>query len=189
MKMHKDIFEVTFHARGGQGAKTASEIIAQAAVSEGKFVQAFPQFGPERSGAPTKTFVRISDHEIRTHEPVTKPDVVVVLDETILDSEAVLKDLGEDELLIINSQNTSKEIAEKLKFKGKIYPVDANGISMEIVGQPRPNTVILGKFVQVTEAVKLESVLNEFKKIFEAKVGSEATEKNIQAIEKAYDTI
>jgi pyruvate ferredoxin oxidoreductase gamma subunit len=195
MKYHKDIFEIIFYARGGQGAKVAAEIIAQAAVKEGKFVQAFPQFGPERSGAPTKTFVRISDSEIRTHEPVTDPDVVVVLDETILDSEIVTKNLSRDEALIINTKKTGEEILAKLLhpeegvFQGRVYPIDANGISMEIVGQPRPNTVILGKFIQVTEANKLESVISEFREIFEHKIGLEATNKNVQAIEKAYDSI
>lgn len=194
MKYHKDIFEIIFYARGGQGAKSAAEMIAQAAVKEGKFVQAFPQFGPERSGAPTKTFVRLSDKEIRTHEPVTDPDVVVVLDETILDSEVVTKNLDRKEALIVNTQKEAEEIREKLhteggKFEGRIYAVDANGISMEIIGQPRPNTVILGKFVQVTEAVKLESFISEFRNIFESKIGKENTDKNILAIEKAYDTI
>ncbi len=195
MKYHKDIFEIIFYARGGQGAKAAAEIIAQAAVKEGKFVQAFPQFGPERSGAPTKTFVRISEKEIRTHEPVTDPDVVVVLDETIIASEVVIKNLSREEALIINTKSMSEEVRAKLlsdgshSYQGRIYPIDANGISMEIVGQPRPNTVILGKFIQVTESVQLASVIAEFREIFEQKIGSEATQKNILAIEKAYDTI
>ena len=195
MKYHKDIFEIIFYARGGQGAKVAAEIIAQAAVKEGRFVQAFPQFGPERSGAPTKTYVRISESKIRTYEPVIDPDVVVVLDETIIDSEVVIKNLSRDEALIINTKKMSEEIRMKLlsggggSYQGRIYPIDANGISMEIVGQPRPKTVILGKFVQVTEAVKLESIVAEFREIFEQKIGPEATDKNIMAIEKAYDTI
>ena len=186
--------EIIFHGRGGQGAKVAAEILAQAAHGEGKFVQAFPSFGPERSGAPTKTYVRVSDAEIRTHEPVVDPDIVVVLDETILDSEQVTDHLEKDEFLIINSQHTADEIRQKLqekreKYQGKIYPIDANGISMEIIGQPRPNTVILGKLVQVSELAKIGSVIEQFRKIFEAKIGKEITEKNIQAIEKAYDTI
>lgn len=194
MKYHKDIFEIIFYARGGQGAKSAAEMIAQAAVKEGKFVQAFPQFGPERSGAPTKTFVRISDAEIRTHEPVTDPDIVVVVDETILDSEKVTKNLDRKEALIVNTKKDEGEIRAKLyrngeEFEGRIYPVDADGISMEIIGQPRPNTVILGKLVQVTEKVKLENVIKEFREIFESKIGKENTDKNILAIEKSYDTI
>lgn len=189
MKNHKDITEIIFYARGGQGAKTAAEIIAQTAKEEGNFVQSFPSFGPERSGAPTKTYVRISSSPIRTNEPVVDPDVIVVLDETVLESENVAENLTKDDVLIINSKKSSEELRSELKFSGKVYAVDADGISMEIVGQPRPNTVILGKFVQVTELTKIESVIEEFKKIFEAKIGKEATEKNIKAIEKAYDSI
>lgn len=190
MKYHnKNIFEIIFHARGGQGAKTAAEIIAQAAVHEGKYVQAFPSFGPERSGAPTKTYVRIGNKEIRTREPIVDPDVVIVLDETLLDGVKVTDGLDKNEALIINSKKPAHEIAEKINFNGKIYPVDANGISMEIVGTPRPNTVILGKIVKITEAVKLESVISEFRKIFEEKIGKENCEKNVAAIEKAYDSI
>lgn len=194
MKYHKDILEVIFFARGGQGAKSAAEILAQAATSEGKFVQAFPNFGPERSGAPTKTYLRISDQIIRSREPVIDPDAVVVLDDTLLDSQDVAVNLDKNEALIINSNLSEHQIKEKIsaqggKFAGKIYLVDANGISLEIIGQPRPNTVILGKFVQVTESVKLESVISEFRKIFETKIGQENCEKNIQAIEKAYDSI
>lgn len=189
MKYHKDVLEIIFYARGGQGAKTAAEIIAQAGTAEGKYVQAFPNFGPERSGAPTKTYLRISRSPIRTKEPVIDPDIVLVLDETLLDSEKVTTGLDRSEALIVNTKKADYEIRDKIRFNGKIYPVDANGISMEIIGQPRPNTVILGKFIKITEAVKLESAIAEFRKIFEGKIGKEATDKNIQAIEKAYDTI
>jgi len=189
MRSGKNLFEIIFHARGGQGAKSAAEILAQAALGEGKFVQAFPSFGPERSGAPTKTYVRISDHEIRTREPIVDPDIVIVLDETLLEATKVTDGLDKNEALIINSRKPAHEISELIKFSGKIYPVDANGISMEIVGQPRPNTVILGKIVKIAEIVKLESVVSEFRKIFEAKIGKENCDKNILAIEKAYDSI
>lgn len=194
MKYHKDIFELIFFARGGQGAKTAAEILAQSALREDKFVQAFPSFGPERSGAPTKTYLRISDKEIRTHEPVIDPDVVIVLDDTLLDSQDVSLNLDKNEALIVNSQESVEKIREIIgkrggKYEGKIYPVDASGISLEIVGQPRPNTVILGKIIQVTEIAKLESVKEEFRKIFEDKIGHDNCEKNILAIEKSYDTI
>ena len=194
MKYHKEIFEVIFFARGGQGAKTAAEILAQSAVREGKYVQAFPNFGPERSGAPTKTYLRISQKPILTHEPIVDPDVVVVLDDTLLNSQYVSKNVEKNEALIINTQLSKDDIQQTIsekgkKFEGKIYPINADGISLEIVGQPRPNTVILGKFVQVTEAVKLESVIAEFKEIFEKKIGKEITQKNVSAIEKAYDVI
>lgn len=189
MKKHKEIFEIIFHARGGQGAKTAAEILAQAAVAEGKYVQAFPSFGPERSGAPTKTYLKIADKAIRNHEPIVDPDVVIVLDETLLEKTKVTDGLDKEESLIINSPKAPSEIAQIISFKGKIHPVDANRISMDIVGQPRPNTVILGKIVHVTGVVKLESVISEFRHIFEEKIGKENCDKNILAIEKAYDSI
>lgn len=190
MKFNKDTFEIIFFARAGQGAKTAAELIAQTAIREGKHVQAFPSFGPERNGAPMEAFVRISDKAIRIHEPIVDPDVVVILDETLIGFKNVTKNLDERESLIINTVREKKEIAEKLKnFKGNIHPIDAAGISFKIVGQPRPNTAILGKLLQVTEIVKLENLIDEFKRLFEPKIGKELTKKNILAIEKAYDSL
>ncbi len=189
VKFGRDITEIIFFARSGQGAKTTAEIIAQAALREGKFVQAFPVFGPERSGAPIKTFVRIASEPIRTREPIVDPDIVVVLDETVLDSQQVDKNLSVDESLIINTRRSPAEIKEAIGFNGKIHTVDANGISMEIVGQPRPNTVILGKLVKVSSVAKLESVMEEFRKIFGDKLGPEMTQKNLLAIEKSYDSL
>lgn len=186
------MFELVFHARGGQGAKTAAEIIAQAAFCEGKFVQAFPSFGPERSGAPTETFVRISGTPIRTHEPVINPDALIFLDETILHSKSRQLRLSDGKALIINSRKPPQEWGKIIadsgnqEFHGIIHTVDANGISLEIVGQPRPNTVALGKILQITKIVSMEKVIDEFKKIFEPKIGAEMTMKNVQAIEKAY---
>ncbi|MBU2028268.1 2-oxoacid:acceptor oxidoreductase family protein [Patescibacteria group bacterium] len=179
--------EMIFYARGGQGAKTAAEILAQGAVQEGKFVQAFPSFGPERSGAPTQTFLRVSDKAIRTHEPILSPDVVVVLDDTLLETENITKGLKESTILIINSVKKADELREQLKFSGQIYAVDASGISLEIIGQPRPNTVILGKIVQITQVAKLESIQKKFQEIFEEKIGKEACDKNMEAISRVYE--
>lgn len=197
MKQEKKIFEIIFHARGGQGAKTAAEVLAQAGVSQGKYVQAFPHFGPERSGAPTITYTRISDEPIRIKEPIVDPDLVVVLDRTLLDSVTVTKNLDKDEILIVNTQKEPWEVRNLLgakegvdkNFEGKIFSIDASGISQEIIGQVRPNTVILGKIVQISEIVKLENVVSEFEKIFLKKIGKEITKKNVAAIEKAYDSI
>ena len=185
-----EIFEIIFFARAGQGAKAAAEIIAQAAVSEGKFVQAFPFFGPERSGAPTKSFVRVSEIPIRTHEPIVDPDVVVVLDDTLLESVDVAENLDMNESLIINTSKSQHEIKNSIpKFKGKAYLIDGNKISAAIIGQPRPNSVIIGKLVNVTGIVKLESVFSEFRKLFTPKIGEEEVEKNIKAIQNGYDAI
>lgn len=180
---NKGLIEIIFYARGGQGAKSAAEIVAQAVVTDGKFVQAFPSFGPERSGAPTETYLRISDQAIRTHEPILDPDIIVVLDETLLKSEK-----NHAGIWIVNSAKSESDLKKMISSGKKIYPIDANKISIEVVGQPRPNTVILGKLIQVSKVARIESVIQEFKKIFEGKLGKEATDKNIEAIKKSYDS-
>ncbi|MFA6183760.1 MAG: 2-oxoacid:acceptor oxidoreductase family protein [Parcubacteria group bacterium] len=189
MKFNKETFEIIFFARAGQGAKSIAESLAQAAVSEGKFVQAFSFYGPQRSGAPTKAFVKISASPIRNHEPIIDPDVVVVLDDTLVTSEDVGKNITENESVIVNTRKTEEEIRKSIKdFKGNIKAVDASGISLDVIGQIQPNGVILGKLIAITEIVKLESVINQFREIFEKKIGAELTQKNVLAIEKGYDS-
>jgi pyruvate ferredoxin oxidoreductase gamma subunit len=190
MKFNRDTFEVIFFARGGQGAKTASELIAHAAVLEGKYVKAFPFFGPERSGAPTKMFVKISEKPIRTQEPVVDPDVVIVLDETVIESQDVTKNLSHDEALIVNSKKEPEEIRKKVpKFEGKIYPIDGTGIALKITGNPNPNMVVVGQFIKITEIIKLESAAEIFQEVFLPKIGKELTEKNIEAMKIGYDSL
>lgn len=189
MKLDKKIFEIIFHARGGQGAKTAAELLAQAALAEGKFVQAFPDFGPERTGAPIKTYVRISDGPILTHEPVVDPDMVVILDETLLGIIDAAKNLDENEAMIVNTTADRETVVGKTKYIGNIFVLDATGMSAEIIGEPRPNTAILGKLLKISEIVKLESLVEVFREKYVGKIGSDKTEKNILAIEKAYDSI
>lgn len=190
MKTNKTTFEVIFFARGGQGAKTASELIAHAAVREGKFVKAFPFFGPERSGAPTKMFLRISGKEIRTQEPVEDPDVVVVLDETVIGSQDVVKNLDKHEVLIVNSTNSKEDIRAKVPhFEGSIHVLDANSLSAEFTGKPNPNMVLVGHLLKVSEIVSLESAAEIFREVFTEKIGKEMTEKNIKAMEAGYDAL
>jgi len=189
MKLDKKIFEIIFHARGGQGAKTAAELLAQAALREEKYVQAFPDFGPERTGAPIKTYVRISDEPIKTHEPVIDPDAVVILDETLMGVVDTTKNLDENESMIVNTTLDRETVKQKTGYIGNIYPIDATGLSMEVIGEPRPNTAILGKLLKVTEIVKLEDVIEVFREKYTGKIGSEKKEKNIRAIEKAYDSL
>ncbi len=182
----KKEYEIVIHGRGGQGAKTTAEILAQAALLEGKKVQAFPEFGPERSGAPMRSYVRISESSIRTHQPIVTPDCVLVLDETILDVVPVAKDLSHQEPVIVNSRKTRSQLAQKLKNQGKASPVDASGISQQIIGENRPNTVILGKFCFVSEVIKVKNVVEIFRRKYEGKLGKEKTEKNLKAIREAY---
>ena len=192
MKFDNDITNIVFLARGGQGAKTATEILAQAGVFEGKFVKAFPDFGPERSGAPIKTYLRLSQKEIKTSEPIINPDIAVVLDETVLESDKILGNLNFDDesIMLVNSSKSSKEICSMLPgFKGKIYTIDASGISSSIIGKPTPNVAILGYLIKITEIVKISDVIRVFENIFSEKIGAELTKRNISAMEKTYDSI
>jgi len=188
--MEKEIYEIIFFARGGQGAKTASELLAHAAVREGKFVKAFPYFGPERSGAPTKMFLRVSNNEIRTQETIIDPDVVVIMDETVMENSEIVKNLDKHEFLIVNSKKDKWEIRAKIpKFKGGIHVIDGTGIALELTGNSNPNSVLIGKLLQVTELVCLESVVEIFREYFTAKLGQELTEKNVAAIYAGYDAL
>ncbi|HFC36134.1 MAG TPA: pyruvate synthase [Candidatus Moranbacteria bacterium] len=188
MDFTKDLFQIVFFARAGQGAKSIAEVLAQTAVAEGKFVQAFSFYGPQRSGAPTKTYVKISAKPIRNHEPIVDPDVAVVLDDTLLKSEKVDNNLSEDESLIINTKKTGEEIRSELsEFRGNIKVIDANEIAYDVMEKHHINGVMLGKLIQVTEIVDLETAKKEFQKIFEKKLGQELVRKNILAMEKGYD--
>ncbi len=191
MKFNKNTFEIIFFARGGQGAKTASELVAHAAVREGKYVKAFPFFGPERSGAPTKMFLRVSDEPIRTQEPVVDPDVVVVLDETVMENnEEITKNLDRNESLIVNSTISENEIRKVVPhFQGKIHAVDATHIALNVTGAPNPNMALVGKLLAVSGIVSLDSAAEIFRAVFTEKIGKELTEKNIAAMQAGYDDL
>jgi pyruvate ferredoxin oxidoreductase gamma subunit len=186
----KNKYEIIIHGRGGQGAKTTAELLAQAGLKAGKFVQAFPEFGPERSGAPLRTFVRISDKFIRSHEPIVSPDAVLILDEGLLSTSKVNKNIHLAKIIIINTSKSKEKIQDILneneifskEFKGEITTVDASGISIKIIGQNRPNTVILGKFAGMNNLVTVDDVVNVFRKKYMKKIGKEFTEKNVEAI-------
>jgi len=192
MRFNSEILNIVFVARGGQGAKSATEILAQAAVLEGKFVKAFPDFGPERSGAPIKTYLRISRDEIRTAEPINEPDILIILDETILETNGVFSNiiLENDSIVLVNSKKAPREIISKtVKLKGKIYTIDASGLAMKVVGKPNPNVAILGYLLKITEMVKMANIAEVFEGIFTEKIGKELTKKNIMAMEEAYDSL
>lgn len=192
MRFDLETHNIIFLARGGQGAKSATEILAQAGVLEGKFVKAFPDFGPERSGAPIKTYLRISQKEIRTSESITDPDILVVLDETILKGGGILKNIALDrnDVIIVNSKKSPGEISSGMSgLKGKIYTIDASGLALRIIGKPNPNVAILGYLIKITEIVKISNAVRVFEGIFNGKIGKELTKKNILAMEKAYDSI
>jgi len=183
----KDILEIRIHGRGGQGAKTASQFIAEAALGEDKCIQAFPEYGPERSGAPMKAYDRISDKQITTYAPVVNPDVVLVIDPTLIGPIDVTEGLSKDGVLIVNTPKSAEEIKKEVGFKGKVYTVDATKIAIDTVGRNLPNTPILGAFVKITKVIPIDAIKNSIKKKFLKKLGEEKTNATIKGVELAYE--
>jgi len=178
--------EVRWHGRGGQGVWTASELLARAAIHEGKYIQSFPEFGPERMGAPVASFTRISDEPIKIHCAIYNPDVVAVLDPTLIKTVPVTKGLKEDGTIIINSEETPAEMRKALNMdKGKIYTIPATKISIKILGRPITNTAMLGAITSVTGIVKLESIEEIVKKHFRQSIA----EKNVAVVREAYKEV
>ena len=185
----KDIFEIRIHGRGGQGAKTASQFIAEAALEEGKHIQAFPEYGPERAGAPMKAYTRISDKHISTYAPVVHPDVVLVIDHTLLSSIDVTEGLAAQGVLIVNTPKSPEEIKKQLGFEGKTYTVDATKIAIETVGKNLPNTPMIGAFIKVTNVVSMKAIKNLIKNKFLESLGKERTDSTIKGVELAYEAV
>jgi len=182
----KKILEVRWHGRGGQGAWTASELLARAAIHEGKYIQSFPEFGPERMGAPVAAFTRISDKPINIHCAVYNPDVVAVLDPTLLKTVPVTKGLNEGGIIIINSKENSADMRKILNTdKGKILTVPATEIAIRILGRPITNTAMLGVVARITGIVRLESV----EKVVEERFRPNIAEKNIAVVKEAYEEV
>jgi 2-oxoacid:acceptor oxidoreductase gamma subunit (pyruvate/2-ketoisovalerate family) len=182
----KKIMEVRWHGRGGQGAWTASELLARAAVYEGKYIQSFPEFGPERMGAPVTAFTRISSEPIRIHCSVYNPDVVAVLDPTLLKTVPVAEGLNEDGVIIINSKDNLVEIRKSLNSdKGKVWVAPATEIAIKILGMPITNTAMLGTVARVTGIVSLESL----DRIIKERFRQDLAERNFAVVKEAYQEV
>lgn len=154
--------EIRWHGRGGQGAKTASQLLADAAFMSGKYVQSFPEYGPERSGAPITAYNRISDERCLIHSNIYEPDYVVVVDETLLESVDVTGGLKEDGAVIINSSRTPDELRPALRgYKGRVCSIDARRISMDCLGSYFPNTPMLAAVVAVSGCVDKDQFLRD----------------------------
>ena len=189
----KDLVEIRWHGRGGQGAKTAALLFADAALASGKYVQAFPEYGPERMGAPVAAFNRSSSKPILLHSGVLNPDVVIVLDPTLTDSVDVLEGIPQDGVLIVNTSKTASEISKELNVKGgiKVYTVDASKISIETIGREIPNTPMLGALIKATGVLDFKEMLADTKTKLEKKFKNkpEVIEGNLKAIERAYNEV
>lgn len=184
----KDLIEIRWHGRGGQGAKTASLLLADAAFNTGKYIQGFPEYGPERMGAPMTAYNRISTTPIRVHSNVYEPDYVVVVDDTLLSAVDVTSGLKEDGAILINTTKTIDEIKPLLKgYNGSVYTIDARKISVDALGRYFPNTPMLAAIVKVTGIMKDEEFINDMQSSFKHKFAKkpEVIPGNMQAVEVA----
>jgi pyruvate ferredoxin oxidoreductase gamma subunit len=186
------VVEIRWHGRGGQGAKTASLLLADAAFNTGKYIQGFPEYGPERMGAPITAYNRISDERLSIHCNIYEPDYVVVVDETLLASVDVTAGLKEDGAIIINTPKSPVEVRALLKgYKGKVCTIDARRISIDTLGKYFPNTPMLGAVVKVScvmdEKVFLDDMVDSFKHKFAKKL--DVVEGNIKALERSMQEV
>ena len=184
----KDLIEIRWHGRGGQGAKTASLLLADAAFNTGKFIQGFPEYGPERMGAPITAYNRISNKPITVHSNIYEPDYVVVVDDTLLESVDVTAGLKPDGAIIINTTKSAGVLKQLLSnYSGSIYTINARKISLETLGKYFPNTPMLAAIVKVSAVMNDEDFLNDMKGSFKHKFAKkpEVIEGNMKAIEMA----
>ena len=184
----KDMIEIRWHGRGGQGAKTASLLLADAAFNTGKYIQGFPEYGPERMGAPITAYNRISTNPITIHTNIYEPDYVVVVDDTLLESVDVTSGLKEDGAIVINTTKSADYLRNVLKgYKGEIYTIDAKKISEEALGRYFPNTPMLAAIVKVSKVMSDEDLLEDMKGSFKHKFAKkpEVIDGNMKALELA----
>lgn len=184
------MLEIRWHARGGQGAVTAAKAFAEAALEEGKYIQAMPEYGPERSGAPIRAYNRVSPAPIRFHSQVTTPDVVVVVDSTLLGTEDLLAGTSETATLLINSGESPQAMRERLRIAGrKLYTLDASQIALEELGRNFPNTPLLGALARVTGEITLDGLERQVQRGLGKKVTPEVLRGNLRAVERGYEGV
>ena len=183
-----NLLEIRWHGRGGQGAKTASLLLADAAFNTGKYIQGFPEYGPERMGAPITAYNRISDNPITVHSNIYEPDYVVVVDDTLLDVVDVTAGLKSTGAIVINTTKEPEVLREELKgYDGAIYTIDARKISIEALGKYFPNTPMLAAIIKVTGIMSDEALLKDMEESFKHKFAKkpEVIEGNMKALELA----
>ena len=183
--------EIRWHGRGGQGTVTAAKVLADACLSGGRHVQAFPEYGPERAGAPLRAFSRISDKTIRMHCPVLHPSIVGIVDATLIDAIDVTGGALENAVFIVNSSKDAAEIRKKLGVKDtqKVFTVDASKIAIESFGRAMPNSPMLGAIVKATGIVEMDVLLANVKKSFGKKFSQKIIDGNLEAVNRGYGEV
>ena len=189
----KELTEIRWHGRGGQGAKTAALLFADAALAQGLYIQAFPEYGPERMGAPVTAFNRLSSKPILLHSGVINPAIVIVLDPTLVESVDVTEGMPDDGVLLINPEKSPADVKKLFNTIGafKVFTVDASTISKETIGREIPNTPMLGALIKATGILDFKAMIEDMRKKLEKKFKSkpEVIEGNLKAIERAYGEV
>ena len=187
-----DLIEIRWHGRGGQGAKTACLLLADAAFNTGKYIQGFPEYGPERMGAPITAYNRISNSPITIHSAIYEPNYVVVVDDTLLDTVDVTAGLKEDGAIVINTTNDAETLKKKLNgYKGGIYTIDARSISIDALGKYFPNTPMLAAIVKVSGVIPEDQFLADMEGSFKHKFAkkSEVIDGNMKALKNTLEKV
>lgn len=188
----KEIFEIRWHGRGGQGAKTAALLFGDAALSTGKYIQAFPEYGPERMGAPVQSFNRLSDKPIRIHSGITNPDIVIVLDPTLMQTIDVTHGLADEGYILINTNKSPRDVRKEFGIKGKkVATCDAFKISEDTIGKKIPNTPMLGALIKVTGILDFQQMLKDAEEKLSKKFSGrpEIVTGNINSMKRAYEEV
>jgi len=186
-----EFYELEFIGRGGQGAKTAAELVARILLSKGKFIQSFPDYGPERKGAPVRAFTRISDSEIRGCSSEANPNVIILIDPTLLVLNGTLFTIKDGQIIVVNSPESPQTLIKQFNIQAKIkfYSVDATKIALDTIKNNITNTAMLGALSKVTELYTLDEIKDEFKEEFEKKLDKEKIDNNNKMMELSYSQV
>jgi len=184
-----DTIEVRWHGRGGQGTVTACKIFASACLNSGKYVQAFPEYGPERAGAPIRAYNRVSDKELRGHYPVIRPNIVVAVDATLLDNIDVSEGTSDTAIFIVNCCKNENGIRDRIKIKPaqRIITVDATRISLDTIGRPMPNAPLIGCLARESGILSLQAILDDIRRDCEKKFSREIIDGNLEATKRGFE--
>lgn len=182
--------EIRWHARGGQGAVTAAKMVAELALGQGKYFQAFPEYGPERSGAPIVAFTRVSDRPIQIYSAIEHPQIIVVLDPSLFAVADVTGGAPDDVIILVNSEMSPAELRKHYNIKGgRLYTIAATRIALETIGRPIPNTPMVGALTRATQLFPIDNVVEFLRADFGKKFPPKVVEGNIKAITRSYEEV
>lgn len=183
------LIEFRWHGRGGQGTVVGAKLLAEAANSKNYFVQALPEFGPERRGAPVQSYNRFSDKPILLHTPVKNPDYIIIVDSSLIGSSEITAGLKKETIFIVNTKESPKSLREKLGVESKLYTINATGIAIETIGRAIPNTPLLGAISKVSGLIDIEDLIEIARESFKDKYDEKTISGNIEALRRGFEEV